>query len=194
MAMDHEYSTLTNRQADFVREYIVDLNATQAAIRAGYSEKTAQEQSSRLLSNVIIQQAVSKARNQRVAATNIDAAYVLTRLAEIDAMDVLDILADDMTFKPLHEWPKVWRQTLSGVDIAEMFEGGGERREMVGLLKKIKWPDKVKNLEMLGKHIGVQAFSEKRQIEVTGLAEIVAAVAGVSLAVAQDGGDDGEVN
>jgi phage terminase small subunit len=53
--------TLTLKQERFVSE---DLNATQAAIRAGYSEKTAQEQSSRLLSNVIVQQAVSDAQNR----------------------------------------------------------------------------------------------------------------------------------
>ena len=54
---------LTAKQAKFVDEYLIDLNATQAAIRAGYSVKTAQEQSSRLLSNVIIQNAVQSARN-----------------------------------------------------------------------------------------------------------------------------------
>ena len=54
---------LTIKQERFVEEYLIDLNATQAAIRAGYSVKTAQEQSSRLLSNVIIQNAVQSARN-----------------------------------------------------------------------------------------------------------------------------------
>lgn len=55
--------SLTIKQERFVEEYLIDLNATQAAIRAGYSVKTAQEQSSRLLSNVIIQNAVQSARN-----------------------------------------------------------------------------------------------------------------------------------
>lgn len=193
MAMDHEYPTLTEKQAAFVREYLIDLNATQAAIRAGYSEKTAEVIGYENLNKPQISEILDKARKQRVTATKIDAAYVMTRLAEIDAMDVLDILNDDMSFKPLREWPKVWRQTLSGVDIAEMFEGSGDSREMVGLLKKIKWPDKVKNLELLGKHIGVQAFSEKKQIEVTGLAEILASVTGAALTV-QTPEDDTEDN
>jgi len=85
----------------------------------------------------------------------------INRLVEIDQMDVLDIMNEDMALKPLSEWPAVWRRYLSGFDLAEMFEGRGEEREMVGILKKIKWPDKVKNLELLGKHVAVQAFKEK---------------------------------
>jgi len=155
---------LTPRQSMFVKEYLVDLNGTQAAIRAGYSKKTAQEQSARLLSNVIISEAVAAGIAKRAAKIEINADYVLRRLAEIDQMDVLDIMNDDMSIKPVSEWPKVWRQYLSGFDVAEMFEGRGEDRDMVGILKKIKWPDKVKNLELLGKHIGVGAFSEKVQL------------------------------
>ncbi|MNP67377.1 Terminase small subunit [compost metagenome] len=85
---------------------------------------------------------------------------MLNRLTEIDQMDLLDILEDDMSIKPLSKWPKVWRQSLSGFDIAEMFEGAGKERDLVGLMKKIKWPDKVKNLELLGKHVNVNAFRE----------------------------------
>jgi len=55
---------LTPKQEAFVREYLLDSNATQAAIRAGYSAKTAQEQSSRLLSNVMVAQAISEARRK----------------------------------------------------------------------------------------------------------------------------------
>ena len=82
-------------------------------------------------------------------------------------MDLLDILDDDMSIKPLSKWPKVWRQSLSGFDIAEMFEGAGKERDLVGLMKKIKWPDKVKNLELLGKHVAVSAFREQVEVNVT---------------------------
>ncbi len=66
---------LTPRQARFVDEYLIDLNATQAAIRAGYSRKTAQEQSSRLLSNVMVAAAIEKEqakRSERVAVSQDD--------------------------------------------------------------------------------------------------------------------------
>lgn len=152
---------LKQKQEAFVREYLIDLNATQAAIRAGYSARSAEVQGSRLLSNAKVAAAVAAAQAERVAKNDIDASYVLKRLLEIDQMDVLDILDDAMRLKPVSAWPKVWRQYLSGLDVAEMFEGSGDERKMVGILKKIKWPDKVKNLELLGKHIDIQAFKDK---------------------------------
>lgn len=152
---------LTDKQELFAREFIVDLNATQAAIRAGYSAKTAQEQSSRLLSNVMVQARVSELKSERAEQIGIDAAYVLKRLVEIDQMDVLDILMSNGELKPIADWPKTWRTTLCGMDVTEL------AGDATGLLKKIKWPDKVKNLELLGKHVTVQAFREQVKSEVT---------------------------
>jgi phage terminase small subunit len=91
----------------------------------------------------------------------IDANWMLQRLKDIDDMDVLDILAEDGSLKPIHEWPKVWRQSITGLDLSELYEGRGDEREIVGVLKKIKWPDKLKNLELLGRHVDVQAFRDR---------------------------------
>ncbi|ENF6615600.1 terminase small subunit [Escherichia coli] len=154
---------LTDKQELFAREYLKDLNGTQAAIRAGYSEKTANEQASRLLANVNVQKFVAELKTARVEQTGIDAAYVLRRLVEIDQMDVLDILLQNGELKPIKDWPKVWRTTLSGMDVVEMVSA-----DSAALLKKIKWPDKVKNLELLGKHVSVQAFKEQTSTEITG--------------------------
>jgi len=158
---------LTQKQGLFVDEYLIDLNATQAAIRAGYSKKTAGQIGDENLKKPQIAQAINEAIASRNKRAQIDADYVLRRLVEIDQLDVLDILRDDMSFKPLSEWPKGWRQYLVGFDIAEMFEGAGDDRSMVGLMKKIKWPDKVKNLELLGKHVAVSAFREQVEVNVT---------------------------
>ena len=153
--------SLNAKQEAFCREYIIDLNATQAAIRAGYSERTAQEQSSRLLSNVIVSDRVADLMRDRSSRVRIDADYVLNRLAEIDQMDVADILTEDGSLKPIKDWPKVWRTTLSGLDVMTVFNSEEATTESV--LKKIKWPDKVRNLELLGKHVNVNAFAEKKQ-------------------------------
>lgn len=155
---------LTQKQRLFVDEYLIDLNATQAAIRAGYSKRTAGQIGDENLKKPQISQAIKAAMDSRNKRAQVNADYVLNRLVEIDQLDVLDILRDDMSFKPLSEWPKAWRQYLVGFDIAEMFEGQGEDRSMVGLMKKIKWPDKVKNLELLGRHFGM--FKDK--VEHTG--------------------------
>ena len=72
--------SLTNKQSLFVKEYLIDLNATQAAIRAGYSAKTAQEQSSRLLSNVMVQEATQKAQEERAERLELDADWVLGKI------------------------------------------------------------------------------------------------------------------
>lgn len=158
---------LTAKQQRFVVEYLVDLNATQAAIRAGYAAKGAKDQAYQLMQRPVIAAAIKEAMEARNQRTQVDADYVLNRLTEIDQMDLLDILDDDMSIKPLSKWPKVWRQSLSGFDIAEMFEGAGKERDLVGLMKKIKWPDKVKNLELLGKHVNVNAFREQVAVDVT---------------------------
>ena len=156
-------ANLTPKQQRFVEEYLIDLNATQSAIRAGYSEKTANEQGSRLLANVSISEAIAEAQNKRTEQTQIDAAYVLKRLVEIDQMDVLDIMDDQMKIRPVNEWPKVWRQYVVNLENLELSDGEG-------CFKKIKWPDKVKNLELLGKHVSVGAFKDK--IEHSGQLEI----------------------
>lgn len=151
---------LTAKQQRFIVEYLIDLNAAQAAIRAGYAVKGAKDQAYQLMQRPEVVAAIKSAMEARNQRTQVDADYVLNRLTEIDQMDLLDILDDDMSIKPLSKWPKVWRQSLSGFDIAEMFEGVGKERDLVGLMKKIKWPDKVKNLELLGKHVNVNAFRE----------------------------------
>lgn len=157
---------LTDKQEMFCREYLIDLNATQAAIRAGYSEKTANAQASRLLVNVNIQNRIQELKSNRNERVEVDADYVLKRLVEIDQMDVLDILNESGDLKSVRDWPKAWRTTLSGLDVMSISAGEDGTD---ALLKKIKWPDKVKNLELLGKHVKVQAFKEQieQKVEAT---------------------------
>lgn len=77
---------LTDKQQRFVEEYLIDLNATQAAIRSGYAEKTANREGSRLLSNVDIQEAIQEAQNKRAARVNVTQDDVLKGLLEIISM------------------------------------------------------------------------------------------------------------
>ena len=114
---------LTDKQEMFCLEYLIDLNATQAAIRAGYSEKTAQQVGSENLSKPVINQYISKLKAERSNSVSIDAKYVLKRLVEIDSLDVLDILDESGSMKQIKEWPKSWRISISGLDIQEMMSG-----------------------------------------------------------------------
>lgn len=153
---------LTAKQKIFVHEYLVGFNATQAAIRAGYNEKAARQIGDENMSKPAIQVYIQERMDERMKRLNIDADYVLQRLVEIDQMDILDIMTGQGVIKPVDEWPKVWRQSLVSMDVTELFEGKGDQKTLVGLLKKIKWPDKLKNLELIGKHQKVGAFSERR--------------------------------
>lgn len=167
-----EAVALTARQSLFVQEYLIDLNATRAAKRAGFADSTAEKKAPLWVGKSRdscppgmrhVWDAVDEAMRARSERIQADADYVLRRLVEIDQMDVLDIMADDGSLLPLREWPKIWRQFISGMDISELFEGRGDEREMIGVMKKIKWPDKVKNLEMLGRHMSVQAWRDRHE-------------------------------
>jgi phage terminase small subunit len=155
---------LTEKQKLFADIYLGDpeLNATKAYLSAypKSSVKAAEVGGHRLLRNTKIASYIAKEMKARSSRLQVDSDYVLQRLVEIDQMDAIDILEDDGSIKPISEWPKVWRTYLSGIDIAEITEDGVN----IGMLKKIKWPDKVKNLELIGKHVSVSAFKEKVEI------------------------------
>lgn len=158
---------LSTQQQLFVAEYLKDLNATQAAIRAGYSEKTAYSQGQRLLKHVEVAAALTAAQQARSERTKIDADWVLTRLAEEATADLADLYDDDGNLKPVKEWPLIWRQGLvAGIDVEELFEGRGEDRKQTGVVRKLRQSDRIKRIELIGKHVGVQAFKES--VEHTG--------------------------
>ncbi|EMM6052657.1 TPA: terminase small subunit [Escherichia coli] len=162
-----QFKPLTAMQEAYCQSYIkTPENQTQAAINAGFSPNTAAVKASVMMRDERIQKRIAELMEERNKRMRVSADYVLMRLVEIDQMDVIDILNDDMSIKPVSEWPKVWRQYLTGFELADMFEGRGDEKELVGILKKIKWPDKVKNLELIGKHVDVNAFKERMDVNV----------------------------
>ena len=83
---------LTAKQQRFVDEYLIDLNATQAAIRAGYSPKTADQQASRLLTNVKVRQYLAQRQGERAERTEITQDMVLKELAKIGFSDIRKVV------------------------------------------------------------------------------------------------------
>lgn len=152
---------LTLKQAQFVAEYLVDLNAKQASIRCGYSPRSAEVQGSRLLSDANVKAAIEIARAERNAAVKVDAAYVLKRLFDMAEADRSELYDDGGNLLPVKEWPEVWRKGMvAGIKTHELFEGYGEDRKLVGYSKEVKTIDLLGILQTLGKHVGVQAFKE----------------------------------
>jgi phage terminase small subunit len=161
-------SELTPKQARFVEEYLIDLNATQAAIRAGYSVRTAEKIGSENLKKPEVRSAIDAARAKRSEETGINAAWVLKRLAAEAEADLADLYDDNGALLPVKEWPLIWRQGLvQGMEVEALFEGRGDERERIGTVRKIKLDNRIKRLELIGKHINVNAFQD--QVAVSGL-------------------------
>jgi len=157
---------LTPKQQAFVTEYLIDLNATQAAIRAGYSAKDADVQGPRLLGNVRIAAAVALGMEQRTERTQINADWVLTRLAIEAEADMAELYDESGKLKSIHDWPLIWRQGLvAGVETVR--ERSSNSDEEVSFVDKIKVSDRIKRLELIGRHVGVQAFKDKVEVDVT---------------------------
>lgn len=113
---------LTDRQKEFVRQYLVGLNATKAAIRAGYSERTANAQAGRLLANVGIREAIENAQAKRARRVEIKAEDVLRGVIEVttqarDSGDLKTALKGyELQGKHLGMWTERVKQEVSGPD------------------------------------------------------------------------------
>lgn len=165
-AQINSVQTVDGDAGSYAQEYVkCPENQTQAAINAGFSPKSAHVKASTMMRDERIQKRIAELMEERNKRLRVSADYVLLRLVEIDQMDVLDILNDDGSLKPIREWPKIWRTTLSGFDLSSTIMNMDET-SIETILKKIKWPDKVKNLELIGKHVDVNAFKERMEVNV----------------------------
>ncbi|HCJ9721745.1 TPA: terminase small subunit [Escherichia coli] len=164
-----QYKPLTAMQEAYAQEYTkCPENQTQAAINAGFSPNTAAVKASVMMRDERIQKRIAELMEERNKRLRVSADYVLLRLVEIDHMDVIDILDDEGGLKPISQWPKVWRTSISAVDINRIrMAMKDDEEDIESTLQKIKWPDKVKNLELIGKHVDVNAFKERLEVSGT---------------------------
>lgn len=168
---------LTAKQRAFVREYLVDLNATQAAIRAGYSEATAKEQASRLLTNVHVESAVAAAMKIRSDRTDITADRVLKELAKIGFADIRKAIKWQGTLVTEEDQPDggdtlvIKNVVTNNVTLVSSDDIDDETAAAISEISqntsggiKLKLHDKRAALVDIGKHLGM--FTEK--VEHTG--------------------------
>lgn len=159
---------LKAKQSRFVDEYLVDLNATQAALRADYSEKTAYSQGQRLLKKVEIQSAIQERMNGRSNRTQITADEVVLQLARMGMSDVRKLFTPDGRLKAVHDLDDDTAAAVQSIEvITKMIPGHEGEEPEVEYLHKIKMIDKIRPLELIGKHMGKQLgqWAEKHEHE-----------------------------
>ena len=148
---------LSPKEELFCHEYLKDLNGSAAYLRAGFKGNSPSKRASNLIAKEDIQKRISELKAKRIETVKIDADYVLRRFIEIDQLDVSDLLNEDGTVKAVKDWSKAWKTSITAFDIQEFFADGC----LDSLVKKVKFPDKLKNLELLGRHIAILAFGKE---------------------------------
>lgn len=146
---------MTQKQKRFIEEYLIDLNATQAAIRAGYSPDTAQQTGSENLSKPVIRAQIDRAMAERSKRTGVNAERVIQELAKIAFVNATEVI-DPKTATVKEDALPEDTAAIQSVKVKTFGEDGLER--------EIKMADKLKALELLGKHLGM--FKDK--IELSG--------------------------
>jgi phage terminase small subunit len=156
---------LMPRHSLFVDEYLKDLNATQAAIRVGYAPKYAQRQAVRILGDATVKKLIAQRMAERSMRTQIDADWVLRRLASEAEADIADLYDDDGNLLPIKKWPHVFRRGLVvSVDTVQDRDGAGDDARGVSV-RRVRLQDRSKIIELIGKHVGVQAFRDRLGVE-----------------------------
>lgn len=144
---------LTPKQQRFVSEYLIDLNATQAAIRAGYSPKTAQEQSSRLLSHVMVKAAVAEKTQVALQAIDYSAERVLAEYGKVAFSDVRALFDEAGNMLPIRDLPDDVAASIASVEVNKRNLTAGDGQ--VDLVLKVRRYDKVKALDSLANYHGL---------------------------------------
>lgn len=147
---------MTKKQKRFAEEYLIDLNATQAAIRAGYSPDTAKEIGCENLTKPNIRACIDREMAERSKRTGVNADRVVQELAKIAFVNAVDVIDTETATVKEDALPED-TAAIQSVKVKTFGEDGLER--------EIKMSDKLKALELLGKHMGM--FKDK--VELSGV-------------------------
>ena len=148
---------LTDKQKKFVEEYLIDLNATQACIRAGYSPKTAMEQGYQLLQKTSVQEAIAESMAERSRRTGINQDRIVQELARIAFVKITDVVDSGEINTNASDDDLACIESYK-VEDSDSVNGSSSKRE-------VKLASKIKALELLGKHVGM--WNDKIQVDVS---------------------------
>lgn len=157
---------MRGKHKEFADAYLADpdLNATRAYMKVypNSSVEAARSSAAELLTSANVTQYVTKALEERQKRVHVTQDWVIEELAKIAGFDPRKLFDDQGGVKPVSEWDDSTAASISDFQAAELFGGEGEDRQAIGLVKKISTRDKVKALELLGKHLGL--FIERKEI------------------------------
>lgn len=184
---------LRPKQQRFVDEYLVDLNGTRAAIRAGYSARTAASIANENLRKPEIAAAIDAARAEMQVRTEVTADRVIQELAKIAFLDVRKLFNADGSLKAVHELDDDTAAALVSLDVRLTESENGE----ITKTARIKLADKRAALVDLGRHLGI--FDAKRELAVEDpLSRLIREVQGTTLPIVanppRDEEDEGDVS
>ena len=144
---------MTPKQERFVSEYLVDLNATQAAIRAGYSKKTANEIGAENLAKRSISEAIAAKTAKQLEKVDLSAERVLEEMRRLALGDVRGLFDESGDLKPLHTLTEAQAAMIGGFEVVIKNAKAGDGH--TDTIHKVKVWDKTRALEMLGKHFAL---------------------------------------
>lgn len=149
---------LTPKQQRFVDEYQIDLNATQAAIRAGYATgKSAEVQGVRLLGNAKVAKAISDAQERRSKRLEVDADRILRELMRIGMSDVRKLFTEDGQLRLPNDFDDDIAAAIASIEVVTHQQPGGSDKTHIEHVHKIKLWDKNAALDKLMRHLGAYA-------------------------------------
>jgi phage terminase small subunit len=162
---------LNPKQQRFVAEYLVDLNATQAAIRAGYSAKTAEQQGPRLLGNVEIATAVAAGKSRQLETADLSAARVLEELRRLAFSNVLDLFDEHGNLRPIHTLTREQAACIASLEVIKKNAEAGDGK--IDTVHKVKVWDKTRVLEMCAKHFALLTDVVKLTDDATNIQRLI---------------------
>ncbi len=133
-------------------EYLKDQNGAQAAIRAGYSKRSAKEIAARMLTNDNVRQAVDDGLRKIEDKAMITGEKVLKELWNLGNVDHSQAYNPDGSIKAIGDMPEDLRRAICSVETETIIEGKGKNRTTRVIIKRIKFWDKVRPLELIGKN------------------------------------------
>lgn len=177
---------LSDQQRAFIAEYLKDRNGTQAAIRAGYSKRSAYSQAERLLRKDEIREAVAAGMERIGDRCELTAERTLREVARVAFFDPRKLFNSDGSPKEITELDDDTAAAVAGLEVIEQFEGTGKDRVFTGYLKKYKIADKNSALDKAMKHLGqYERDNEQRNA----IAELLAGLRGAAMPISQQPSD-----